>query len=179
MAGLWEERRGADGAPSLASIDEASKLAFDWLVLHPKVDASRIVAVGLSVGGGPAAQLSARRPVAALILLSTFSSVDEFARALYLPTFAVRDPFDNRARLRAFDGPAMIVHGTRDGVIPYAHATTLAQANPNAELVELACGHNDCGYFEPGFASVLADFLRRAEILRDWELRPVPATTPR
>jgi fermentation-respiration switch protein FrsA (DUF1100 family) len=168
---------GADGAPSLISIDEAGKLAFDWLTLHPRVAAARIVSVGLSVGGGPATQLSAKRPVAALVLLSTFSAVAEFARQRYLPAWLVRDPFDNVARLRTFDGPALIVHGTRDALIPYTHATTLADANPRAELLGLACGHNDCGYFEPGFAHTLADFLRKADILRDWELRPDPAAS--
>jgi hypothetical protein len=41
-------------------------------------------------------------------------------------------------------------------------------------MLSLACGHNDCGYFDPGFAHALAEFLRKADIVRDWELRPLP-----
>jgi len=86
----------------------------------------RIVAYGRSVGGGAAADLSRDRPVRALALQSTFSSVAAMARQALLPGFLVRDAFDNRRAVADFQGPILLMHGVQDEVIPYEHALSLA-----------------------------------------------------
>jgi fermentation-respiration switch protein FrsA (DUF1100 family) len=108
------------------------------------VDAERVIAYGRSLGGGAAAQLAARRPVAGLVLVSSFSSVRDFARRYLVPPGLVRDPFDTVRVLRDFEGPVLIFHGRRDATIPYRHAEALARAAPGARLVSYDCAHNDC-----------------------------------
>jgi fermentation-respiration switch protein FrsA (DUF1100 family) len=89
--------------------------------------------------------LARERPLAALVLESTFTSVRSMARALGLPAFLVRDPFDNLETLGAFAGPVLIVHGEHDEMIPVAHARALHQAAKRSRLqLEPGCGHNDC-----------------------------------
>lgn len=132
------------GKPSEVSITAAVTAAYDWAVQQPDIDAQRIVAWGRSVGSGAACALLAQRPIAAAILESPFTSVAAFARQFGAPGFLVRDRFDNLARVQAYRGPLLILHGADDMQIPPAHSQALAAAAPKAELHLLPCGHNDC-----------------------------------
>jgi hypothetical protein len=132
------------GQPSETAITHTMLAAYDWARSRPDVDPDRIVAYGRSFGGGAACVLAARRPVAALVLESTFTSVRAFARGLGAPAFLVRDPFDNLAVLRKYRGPVLILHGSHDEVVASSQGQALAAAAPHAELHLLPCGHNDC-----------------------------------
>ena len=134
----------AEGSPSQGSITNAIVAGYDWLRARADVDATRIVGYGRSLGGGAVAQLAARRPVAALILESSFTSVRAFARQFFAPGFLVRDPFDTMAVLASYRSPLLVLHGSRDTIAPPAHGRALAAAVPGATFVELPCGHNDC-----------------------------------
>ncbi|MBL8297450.1 MAG: alpha/beta hydrolase [Rhodanobacteraceae bacterium] len=156
---------GADGTPDFHSLVEVSTAAYDWLVQQPLVDSSRIVALGRSVGGAPAAELSRHRSLAALVLLSTFASSADLAHDHYLPAWLVRDPFDSAARIAAFPGSALLMHGDQDTLIPPRHAHKLAAASPRTQLYREACGHNDCAYFERDLALLVGRFLRAQRVL--------------
>ena len=132
------------GAPSQRSVTAAVLAAFEWARHQPAVDPTRIIAYGRSVGGGAAAALADERPVAAMILESTFSSVAVFARRFGAPSLLVRDRFDNLAVVRRFTRPLLILHGEHDEVIPVAQGRALHAAQPASELLLLPCGHNDC-----------------------------------
>ncbi len=132
------------GSPSEVSITATMADAYDYLVSRPDVDAGRIVAYGRSVGGGAACALVGERPVAALILESSFSSVRRLVRRHGLFGPLVRDPFDNLSVIREFEGPVLVIHGRADRLIPPAHGEALAHNAPSAELVLFDCGHNDC-----------------------------------
>jgi fermentation-respiration switch protein FrsA (DUF1100 family) len=148
------------GSPSEASITQAMTGAYDVATTLPGVDPKRIVAYGRSLGGGAACALVRHRPVAALVLESTFTSVRSFLHPR-LPGFLVPDPFDNLSVVRSYAGPLLIVHGTRDELIPAAHAQQLHQVAPGSELVFEPCGHNDC----PRPWTVLRLFLSRSGVL--------------
>ena len=132
------------GAPSEAAIAAAVLAAYDWARDAPDIDPRRIVAYGRSLGGGPACLLAARRPIAGLILESSFTSVPALARRSLIPGFLVRDRFDNLAALQSYRGPLLVLHGTLDDIIPVDHGRRLAGSVPEAELELLPCGHNDC-----------------------------------
>ncbi len=150
---------GAAGKPGLAEIRAVSLLAYDWLLGQASVDPQRIIAIGRSIGGGPAAELSRQRPLAGLVLISTFASIADFASALHVPRLLIRDPFDNRDALRKYPGPVLILHGRRDDVIPYAHGVELSKATSTASLVTLSCAHNDCALAGGEIASAIGTFL--------------------
>ena len=150
----------SDGSPSRETIRETFEEAYDWLIEEGDVADDRIVAYGRSVGGGAAADLSRDRPVRALALQSTFSSVAALAREAFLPGFLVLDRFDNRRAVAEFDGPVLVMHGLEDEVIPYDHAVILASARDGLEVVEIDCGHNDCAAAWPEIVSSLTAFLR-------------------
>jgi hypothetical protein len=134
----------SQGSPSEDSIRAALVAAFDLATGEHGFDRARIVGWGRSLGGGAVCALARERPLAALVLESTFTSVVRMARSFGLPAFLVRDPFDNLAALRAFGGPVLVLHGERDEQIAPAHARALHAAGRAAELHWLPCGHNDC-----------------------------------
>lgn len=151
----------AEGVPTQTSITNAILAGYDWLRDRHGLGSERIVAYGRSLGGGAAAQLAARRPVAALILESSFTSVRAFAGRFFAPGFLVRDPFDTMAVLAQYRAPLLVLHGMHDAIAPAAHGQALAAAVPGATYVPLPCGHNDCARPWP---AVLA-FLSRHAIL--------------
>ncbi|MFC1936461.1 alpha/beta hydrolase [Chloroflexota bacterium] len=153
------------GSPSQSTIEEAILTAYDTAITIPGVDPERIVAYGRSLGGGASCILTDQRPVAALILQSSFTSTRSFARYYLLPGFLIRDQFDNLSVVKRFSGPVLIIHGKYDRQIPYQHGQTLAGANPNAELITLPCGHNDCPQDWAAHWESIAAFLRTYGLL--------------
>jgi len=160
---------GADGEPTYANLSEASVVAYDWLAGQIHIDSQRIVAMGYSVGGGVAAELTRLRPLNALILLSTFSSLEEMAHRYLLPAFLLRYPYDNYARVREFNGPVLIEHGTADAVIPFAMGQRLAAASKHVDFVALDCRHDDCDFQQALFAERLPRWLTEKGLLNRHE----------
>ena len=150
----------SEGSPSQDSITEALTIAYDALVAREEIDAERIVLFGRSLGGGAVCALAAQRPVAAMVLLSTFTSIREMAYRYLAPQFLVRDPFDNLAVVENFPGPILVVHGTDDGLIPLVQAETLFAAAENGQLLRYPCGHGDCPGDWNRFWQDMARFLR-------------------
>ncbi len=144
----------SDGSPSEAGIREAMIGAYDMLVARASIDRSRIVGYGQSLGGGAIAALSERRPVRAMILQSTFTSLRTFASRYWMPSFLVRDAFDNVAAVAKFAGPILVLHGERDELIPYQQGVALARASAHGELRLYECGH---GCWLPNDLPILRD----------------------
>ena len=149
------------GRASQESVTQAVLSAHDWALKDRRVDFRRIVGYGRSLGGGAVCALARERPLAALVLESTFASARRMARRFGLPGFLVRDPFDNRAVVASFRGPLLIVHGEHDDIIPPSHARELHRSAPTSTLQWSRCGHNDC----PRPWPALRRFLRESDLL--------------
>lgn len=147
------------GRPSRDSIGAAIIAAFDFASGRPDIDGRRIAAYGRSLGGAAACELAAARPVAVLILESTFTRMADLM-PWFVPPALVLDPFDCLAVVAAGAPPALVMHGVRDRVIPYAHGEALARA-AGTEPVPLPCGHNGC----PRQWPLILDFLRRHALI--------------
>ena len=153
----------SDASPSQDTVTEAFVTAYDSLAARPEIDATRISACGRSLGGAAACVLAEERPVASLILLSTFTSLRAMSRRFMAPGILVRDPFDNLAVVRSFAGPVLVVHGTEDSLIPHHHGEQLAAAARQGRLVTYRCGHNDCPPDWGHFWREVEDFLDQSE----------------
>lgn len=125
----------------------------------------RIVALGESLGSGVAVALAARHKLGALVLDSPYSSIADVAAAAYwfVPVRALlRDPFRNDLLIGSVKAPTLIVHGTKDVVVPIRFGEKLfALANPPKE------------FWRVEGAAHLAMGERLAETL-DWIDRTVP-----
>lgn len=149
------------GTPSQDRIVTDSETLYDMLAQRPEVDKSRIFVHGRSLGGGLAAQVAQRRPTAAIVLNSAFTSVSAMARGYLVPPFLVRNPLHTDDVLEHYQHPVFIAHGTRDNIIPFSHGQRLASLAPGAVFVQLGCSHNDFpGDDTSKYEEALASFLR-------------------
>lgn len=128
--------------PSERSAYRDLAAAYDHLTGALGVPPERVILHGRSLGGGIASELASRRPAAGLILESTF--VSAFRVAIPRPIFPF-DRFATAGRLRDVRCPVLVIHGTRDEVIPPWHgAALLERANhPKRHLWVDGAGHND------------------------------------
>lgn len=157
----------SEGRPSRNAIAEVFETAYDHVVERRPRDVP-VVAIGRSLGGGAVADLALRRPVDALVLMSTLSSATEVAwRSFLVPPWLVRDRFDVTSAVAAYEGPVLLMHGTRDEVLPFANATRIAAARPGLEVVPMACGHNDCLSVWPETVEEVLRFLRAEGLLAE------------
>jgi uncharacterized protein len=129
------------GSPSERSIRAAMDAAYDRLAADPRVDPDRIFGFGQSLGGGSICQLARDRPLRALILESTFTSLDTFALRHWAPSFLLHDHFDNLSVARSFPGPILVIHGRDDRLIPWRQGMQLASASGHATFRVYDCGH--------------------------------------
>lgn len=153
------------GTPSEASIRAAMDAAYDRLVADSRVDRKRILGFGQSLGGGAICLLARDRALRALILQSTFTSLDEFTARYWAPSFLLRDHFDNLDSVRHFAGPVLVIHGREDRLIPWTQGQQLAAAAPRSTFRLYECGH---GCWDPNRVPFWQDavpFLRSAGIL--------------
>lgn len=165
---LLPEYRGygrSPGWPSQEAITEDYVKFYDLLAARPEVDRSRIVFLGRSIGGGAVCSLSLQRKPRAMILMSTFTSVTRMARRYLVPSFLVRDPFDNLTAVSRLDVPLLIVHGRHDSLVPHEHGEQLHAAAKQSKLVTYEADHNDCPPDWTAFWDETRRFMKRAKIL--------------
>jgi fermentation-respiration switch protein FrsA (DUF1100 family) len=156
----------SQGNPSQTSIREAFTVARTVLLQKSEIDPARLVYFGRSLGGGVVCDLSKTFPPAALILMSTFTSVKPYAHHYLLPSLLMRDPFDSAAVLREFPGSTLIAHGRFDSIVPFWHAQALHQIARNSTLITYECDHNDCPPDWNEYWQEVRMFLIRSEILK-------------
>ncbi|MEW4528672.1 alpha/beta hydrolase [Maioricimonas sp. JC845] len=153
------------GSPSERWMARDARRVWTFATEQLGVPAQRIVIYGESLGGGVATRLAADQCrkgslPAGLILRSTFTSLVDVAAARF-PWLPVRmvmvDRFNSRRRMRAIACPLMIIHGSRDRLIPIAHGRELFRAAPQRafnglprRFVELpGAGHDNVMYAAP------------------------------
>jgi len=130
---------GAAGKPSYDTMRHMAVAAYDFLSQQPEVDSSSIVAYGRSLGGGAACLLAEARPVAALVLESTFSTLKQLVGEMKYPSAFLKDRYDNVGIVAATNIPVFIYHGTEDELIGVHHADALHNAARNSELLLHKC----------------------------------------
>jgi pimeloyl-ACP methyl ester carboxylesterase len=155
----------SEGVPTQRSITNAFVRAYDYLVAKKDVDSSRVIFVGRSIGGGAVCALAEKRPPAAIILMSAFTSVRSFSSKYLVPGLLMRDPFDNLKVIASYEGPVLVIHGKNDEIIPFGHGVALSKAARKATMVAYDCGHNDCPPDPVLFWKDINTFLKKSGIL--------------
>lgn len=130
------------GRPDETNVVADSAVALRHLCAVEGVAPSDVLLYGRSMGGGPAVVLATRERVGALILDGAFTSAFRVVtRVAILPC----DRFPNIDRISAVRCPLLIIHGTTDRTVPFAHGRRLLAAAPpgTAHLWVDGAGHND------------------------------------
>jgi uncharacterized protein len=137
--------------PTEAGLYTDARAAMTWLMKTQKIDESRIVIYGQSIGSGPATQMALEyKKTKALVLEAPFTSTANtigdrywFLRPF---TYLVLDQYNNLSKVPYIIMPLLIVNGDRDKSIPPAHGARLlaAAGSPVKKLVTLkGAGHNN------------------------------------
>ncbi|MEM8874444.1 MAG: alpha/beta hydrolase [Planctomycetota bacterium] len=149
----------SSGSMSEANAFGAASQLYTLVASREGVDPNKIVALGVSLGGGSAVHVAEKHPVAGLVTMSTFTSMRSMAvRAIkIIPPILVLDDYDNLARLPDIEVPMYIVHGTDDELIPYSMSLDLADAAGGVvtHVPIDGAGHNDL--FQVGGAAMWDD----------------------
>ena len=157
LAGLWHagisvlifDYRGyaeSTGTPGEAGLIQDGLAAYDWVAAQ---GGGPVALFGRSLGGAVAAQVAARRPAAALVLESTFTSVPDMAGRMFpLPgiRWVVHTRLDTRKAVSGLTVPLLVIHGQSDDLIPFVMGQTLfnAATTPDKQFFAIpGGGHND------------------------------------
>jgi pimeloyl-ACP methyl ester carboxylesterase len=137
----------SSGAPSEEGTYRDAEAAWDYLRQARSVRQQDLVIVGESLGGGVATWLAARVPPRALLLFSTFTSVNDLGSEIYwfLPVRLInRIRYDNLGNLERISAPVFVAHSRDDEIVPYAHGRRLFDAaREPKEFLEMRGSHNE------------------------------------
>lgn len=138
----------SEGSPDEAGVYRDAEASYQYLVHERRFAPANIILCGHSLGGAVAIDLAARHECGGLIVESSFTSAKEMARRMlpipFLP-YVPKSQFDSLAKIRRVKSPILIVHGTRDEVIPFSMGQRLYEAAPQPKwfLSVEGAGHND------------------------------------
>ncbi len=138
----------SEGSPTVDGVLRDARAARDFLARREGVRTTEIVLMGRSLGGGVMVDLAARDGARALILESTFTSLNDVAKSHY-PSLLVKlvmpRRLDSLSKIENYTGPLLQSHGDADSIISHSIGKQLFQAaNEPKTFVTLAgADHND------------------------------------
>ena len=168
----------SDGTPTFDGIHADARAALELLPSLPGVAPDRVAVVGQSLGGSVAiytvAHAHGRPAVKALVVDSAFSAYRQIVRdrmtgyplawlTKYPASFLFPDGYRAEEAIgRVAPVPVVIIHGTDDRVVPFAHGELLFERarDPKAIWPVRGAGHGE-GLSDAGIRRRLADFLER------------------
>ncbi|QDV21590.1 Alpha/beta hydrolase family protein [Gimesia panareensis] len=126
------------GSPSQTGLLNDARAFWKYAVRERKIDPSRIILMGESLGGGVATLLASElcqqhTPPAGLILRSTFSSMVDAASYHYpwVPvSWLLWDQYPSQSEISHVACPLLMIHGTEDQIVPYKLGKKLFDAAP-------------------------------------------------
>lgn len=155
----------SQGSPHEQGTYRDAEAAWNHLTQIRGMDAGRIVLFGRSLGGAVAAWLATHEQPGAVILESTFTSLEAIARSHYpyVPAgLLLRSHYPTIDYISRIDSPMLFIHSQDDRLIPISHSETLHAAAPASHgLHRLRGGHND------GFLRSSDDYRRALERFLD------------
>ncbi|QDT45888.1 Alpha/beta hydrolase family protein [Gimesia alba] len=124
------------GSPSQAGLLNDARAFWKYAVRDRKVDPSRIILMGESLGGGVATLLASelcqqKTPPAGLMLRSTFSSMADAASFHYpwVPvSWLLWDQYPSQSVISNVVCPVLVIHGTKDQIVPHSLGKKLFDA---------------------------------------------------
>ena len=119
------------------------KDVYDYLI-HCGVKENNIILYGRSLGTGPTVELaSTLYNLKGAILESPYTSIFSVVSPSLAKTSFCIDPFRNESKIDLINCPLLIIHGTKDEIIPYEHSQALQKKSECNLLTLKGGGHND------------------------------------
>lgn len=154
----------SQGRPSEKGTYLDAEAAHKWMVDRGFAP-TNLIAYGESLGGGVAAELAVRRPLAGLILQSTFTSIPDIGSEMFpwLPVrWLSRIHYNTSKKLPGLHIPVMVMHSRADTLISFHHAEkNFSLANEPKLFCEIEGDHNDPLTNREKYIEGIQEFLRR------------------
>ncbi len=140
----------SDGSPSEENVYADAEACYNWLVEQKGVRPEQIILFGRSLGGAITIELARRVKCRALVVESSFTSVERMARKIF-PLFTVkhilRYKFDSIRKIGSLTCPVLVMHSPDDELIPFEMGQRLfAAANEPKRFVSFRSRHNEREY---------------------------------
>ncbi len=153
----------SEGRPGEAELFADALQIYDYAV--SRAQGGRVALMGRSLGSGVAVYLAAQRPVAGVILVSPYDSVESVAKGVYpfLPiSLMLKHRFDSLSRAPGIKAPLLCLVASADRVIPRRHSERLYAAwGGTKQWREIGPASHDSLAGEPDYWQAIADFLGR------------------
>jgi hypothetical protein len=131
---------GIDGKPSMESILKGVR---DIRSYVSRQGYEHVTVFGESIGTGPASYYAKIGKPDRLVLVAPFTELAETVHSIYkiFPVkLLLKDNYRNKEWLEGYNGKALIIHGTKDTIVPARLSENLI---PGAKRVLVEAGHND------------------------------------
>ncbi len=158
----------SEGKPTEKGLYLDALAAYDYIQSRQDVSKEHIVVHGASLGGAAATYVVNKRPVAALILDSTFSNATDMAKRMYpfIPSFLVSIKLDNMGNVRNLKIPKLFMHSPEDGTIPIRLGKKLFEAAAEPKIfLEIQGDHNDVHEDDHQFLNGVRQFLQKLNFI--------------
>ena len=132
----------SDGKPTEKNTYRDAEVVYDYLVSQRNVPPEKVIVMGRSLGGGVAVELAKNKPVAGLIMQSTFVSINRVVAGGQAVPF---DKYKNISKISRVNCPVLVIHGTDDSRVKFWHGEKLYEAakQPKGYLWVKGADHDD------------------------------------
>jgi predicted esterase len=125
----------SEGSPTVQNTYQTAIDTYDWLVNVKKIPENKIIILGHSLGGSPAAYLASKKPKAKkLVLINTFSSVQSMCFAKYsILCMFTGDIFNTAENAKKVTIPVRQYHLKTDSTVPFYEGEKLFKYFTNTQ----------------------------------------------
>ena len=135
------------GRPSEAGIYLDGRAALRYISEGKGFNPGRIYLLGRSIGSTVAVETARNQNLAGIILVTPLTTAKAVAKANGFGIFAALagDAFNNSGKIHDLRAPLLIIHGTRDDIIPFGLGRELFDLAPEPKAFAAieGAGHND------------------------------------
>ena len=119
---------------------------YDKLITNPKVNASKVIVIGRSIGTGVATYLSSQRKTTATVLITPYENMIDvaFEKYPFVPIrLLIKHRFESDKYAPTISSPMLALISKNDQIIPKHHAYALTKVwKGKAEVLEVNEDHN-------------------------------------
>jgi pimeloyl-ACP methyl ester carboxylesterase len=133
--------------PSEAGLKLDAEAALEFILKHPKIDASKVFLFGRSLGGAVAMHLAQyaeeqKLPLAGVIVENTFTNIANMVDCLMpmiapLKTLVLRIRWDSLTIAPTLQAPVLYLAGARDELVPHSLMLKLYKSTTRSRLLKL------------------------------------------
>lgn len=155
----------SEGAPSEDGIYQDGKAIFRYVSKELGFSDKNIVIFGRSIGTTVAINTAQYKEIAGLVLVSPLTSGKAQAKASGLGLFSslAGNSFDNIAKIKNILAPVLVIHGTKDRIVPHSMGKEIFDAvKSRKKLIKIkGAGHNDIhDVYRQEYWSTIFSFLK-------------------